>query len=366
MVASDAGEDWIALCGACGYAGNVEKATSVIPAMEDGEGLVAPEKFPTAGVRTIEDLVSFEGGGPADRQIKTLVYILDGETVLVLLRGDHTLIEQKLQDGTGVAELRPATDEEIRTALGASAGSLGGVGVSGSTIIADLALRGRRDMLTGANEDDHHVRGVDVERDIAIGRWLDLREVNAGEACPMCDAPLAVEKAIEIGHIFKLGTGYSEAFGASVLDANGKSQTIVMGSYGIGIERTMAAVVERCHDETGICWPLSVAPFEVVVTVIKPKDVAASDAGNALYDALVAEGIEVLLDDRDERPGVKFNDADLIGIPFRVTIGPRGLSEGTLELVRRATGRSRTIDLVKAGRSIAETILEERAMGPQV
>jgi prolyl-tRNA synthetase len=364
MVASDAGEDWIASCSACGYAGNTEKATSGIPAVEDGPGLATPEKFPTPGVRTIEDLVSFDGGAAADRQIKTLVYVLDGETVLVLLRGDHAVVEQKLWDETGAADVRPATDEEIRTALGAGAGSLGGVGVGDRKIIADLALQGRRDMVTGANEDDHHLRGVDVERDIAVSRWLDLREVKAGEACPMCDAPLAVEKAIELGHIFKLGTRYSEAFGASVLDENGVSQTIVMGSYGIGIERTMAAVVERRHDETGIQWPLAVAPFEVVVTVINPKDVATSEAGNALYDALVAEGIDVLLDDRDERPGVKFKDADLIGIPYRVTVGPKGLSEGKVELMRRATGRSRTFDLLKAGRNVAETILEERSMRP--
>jgi prolyl-tRNA synthetase len=239
MVMSDAGEDWIASCSACGYAGNVEKATSGIPAVEDGEGLATPERFPTPGMRTIEDLVTFDGGAPADRQIKTLAYILDGATTLVLLRGDHVLVEQKLRDGTGAAELRPATDEEIRAALGASAGSLGGVDVSDLHIVADLALRGRRDMVTGANEDDHHVRGVDVERDIAVGDWFDLREVNAGEACP-----IAVDKTIEVGHIFKLGTRYSEAFGASVLDENGESQTIIMGSYGIGIERTMAAVVD--------------------------------------------------------------------------------------------------------------------------
>jgi prolyl-tRNA synthetase len=366
MVASDAGEDWIAACGACGYAANFEKATSGIPEVEDGAGLPAPEKFPTPAVRTIEDLVNFEGGAAADRQIKTLVYVLDGETALVLLRGDHVLVEQKLQDGTGAAEIRPATDEEIRAVLVAGAGSLGGVGVSGPTIVADLALRGRRDMVTGANEDDHHLRGVDVSRDIAVGSWLDLREVNAGEACPLCDAPLAVDKTIEIGHIFKLGSRYAEAFGASVLDENGAAQTLIMGSYGIGIERTMAAVVERRHDEVGIQWPLSVAPFEVVVTIIKPKDVATSEAGNALYDALVAEGIDVLLDDRDERPGVKFKDADLIGIPFRVTVGPKGLADGKVDLLRRASGRSRPIDLVKAGRSIAEMVFEERSMRPQI
>jgi prolyl-tRNA synthetase len=366
MVASDAGEDWIAMCGACGYAGNTEKATSGLAPVSDEAGGAAPEKFATPDVRTIADLATFEGGAAAERQVKTLVYSVAGESVLVLLRGDHSLVEQKLADGLGVAELRPATDEEIRSLLGASPGSLGAVGVTDTKIAADLALRGRVNMCTGANEDDFHLRSVDVERDIAVDHWLDLREVNAGEACPMCDAPLAVEKTIEIGHIFKLGTRYSEVFGASVLDENGVAQTIVMGSYGIGIERTMAAVVERHHDDAGIQWPLALAPFEVVLTVIKPKDVATTEAANALYDALIGEGVEVLLDDRDERPGVKFKDADLIGIPFRVTVGPKGLAEGKVELMRRSTGNARSVDLVKAGRTIAETILEERTLSPQL
>jgi len=189
MVASNAGEDWIASCGACGHAGNFERVTSGIPEVEDGEGLPSPEKFATPGVRTIEDLVSFDGGAAADRQIKTLVYLLDGAATLVLLRGDHSLVEQKLADGTAATDIRPASEEEIRAALGAAAGSLGAVGVADLPIIADLALRGRRDMATGANEDGHHLRGVEVERDISVGSWLDLREVNAGEGCPMCDAP---------------------------------------------------------------------------------------------------------------------------------------------------------------------------------
>ncbi|MFQ5417760.1 MAG: proline--tRNA ligase [Myxococcota bacterium] len=366
MVASEAGEDWIASCGACGYAGNLERATSALPAVEDGAGLVAPEKFPTPDVHTIDDLVRFGDGTPADRQIKTLVYVLDGAVTLVLLRGDHTLVEQKLADGTGAAEIVSATDEEIRAALGASAGSLGAVGVGDLPVIADAALEGRRDMVTGANEDGHHLRGIDVARDIAVGRWLDMRQVNAGEACPMCEGPLAVDKTIELGHIFKLGTRYSEALGASVQDENGEDQSIIMGCYGIGIERTMAAVVERCHDESGIRWPLSVAPFEVVVTVVKPKDPASSDAGNAIYEALLAEGIDVLIDDRDERPGVKFKDADLIGIPFRLTVGPKGLADGKVELFKRDSGHTRAVDLTKAVLHTVELILEERHMGPGV
>ena len=366
MVPSEAGEDFIVFCDACGYAGNVEKATSALPEVVDGPGLAAPEKFPTPGVRTIEDLVAFEGGAPADRQVKTLIYLLDGALTLVLLRGDHQVAEQKLLDGTGSLELRPASDEEIRAALGASAGSLGAVGVRDLPVYADLLLRGRRDMTTGANQDDHHTRGVDVERDIAVTSWLDLREVQAGEACPMCDAALCVDKAIEVGHIFKLGTRYSEKLGATFMGEAGDARPIVMGSYGIGIERAMAAVVERCHDENGIVWPVAVAPFEVVITAVKPKDAAVSDAANALYDALVAEGIEVLLDDREERPGVKFKDADLVGIPYRMTVGPKGLKEGKIEIARRKTGRARSVDLPKAAAAMVEIIQEERGFAPDV
>jgi len=221
-------------------------------------------------------------------------------------------------------------------------------------------------MVTGANEDDFHLRGVDVDRDIRVDAWLDLREVRAGEGCPMCDSPLEVRKAIEAGHIFKLGTRYTEALGASVLDEAGESRPIVMGSYGIGIERTMAAVVERCHDDAGIVWPLSVAPFEVVVTILNPKDAATSDAGGAIYDALVGAGIEVLLDDRPERPGVKFNDADLIGIPYRLTVGPKGLEEGKVELMRREGRESRRVDVNKAASLVTDTILEERSFAPRV
>ena len=360
MVPSSAGEDWIASCGACGHAGNLEKITSGIPAVEDGPGLSAPDRFATPGMKTIEDLASFPEGAPPEHQIKTLVYRIDSEIALVLLRGDHSLAEQKLADGSGAGELRPADDGEIRAALGASAGSLGAVGLAGQRIFADMALQGRRDMVTGANEDGFHLRGVDVERDIAGVEWLDLREVKAGEECPLCDAPLSVDQTIEVGHIFKLGTRYSEVLGASVQGEDGAAHPIVMGSYGIGVERAMASVVERSHDEAGIIWPVSIAPWEVVVTVVKPKDVATNEAAVALYEALRGEGIEVILDDRDERPGVKFKDAELVGIPYRVTVGPRGLAEGKVELSRRRGGDPRLLDLKKAAGSITEIVLEER------
>jgi prolyl-tRNA synthetase len=360
MVSSDAGEDWTASCAACGYAANVEKASSALPPLEDGPGRGAPERFPTPGVRTIDDLARFPGGAPPERQIKTLVYVLDGEPALVLLRGDHALVEQKLADGSGAAQLRPAREDEIRAWLGAGPGSLGAVGVSGRRVLADAALRGRRDMTTGANQDDFHLRGVDVARDVAVDLWLDLRAVRDGEPCPLCGAELRVRKTIEVGHIFKLGTRYSEALGASVLDENGRAVPIVMGSYGIGIGRTLAAVVERWHDADGIVWPVSVAPFEVVVTVLNPKDVDTAETGERLYEALRGEGLDVVLDDRDERPGVKFKDAELVGIPWRLTVGPKGLAQGKAEVFRRRGGERRDVDVGKAVDVVVQSVLEER------
>jgi prolyl-tRNA synthetase len=360
IVPSPAGEDDIAHCPACGYAANVERATSALAEVVDDPGPAQPERFPTPGVRTIEDLVHFDGGAVADRQIKSLVQYLDGEPALVLLRGDHDLQEQKLRDGTGALEVRPAQPEEIRDLLGADAGSLGAVGVDQLRILADEALRGRTNMTTGANQDDHHLRGVDVERDIAVDAWLDLRAVTAGEPCPDCGEPLEVWRGIEVGHIFKQGTKYAEAMGATVQDAEGESVDLVMGAYGIGVERNLAAIVEVHHDERGIVWPVSVAPYEVVITLVKLDDEATVDAGEAMYQALGEAGIDVLLDDRDERPGVKFNDAELIGIPYRLTVGPRGLSDGIVELTERSSGDSEEIPLADAASAVAERVVMAR------
>ena len=271
MCPADAGEDMVAHCPDCGYAANVEKATSRLEEVADGPGLDAPERFDTPGVRTIEDLATGYDA-PATRQVKTLVYVLDGKLTLVLMRGDHALNEQKLVDATGAATIRPAQPDEIREALGALPGSLGAVGVSGYPVLADEALRGRRDMVTGANIDDKHLRGVDVDRDISVGTWADLREVVAGEPCPVCGHPLELLAAIEVGHIFKLGYKYTKAFGVTVLDANGERVHPIMGSYGIGVERALASIVECHHDERGIVWPLAVAPFSVVIVVAQSND----------------------------------------------------------------------------------------------
>jgi prolyl-tRNA synthetase len=339
MCPSEAGEDLVAHCPACNYAANVEKATSALIPVQDGPGLPAPERFDTPGVRTIEDLATGYDA-PAQRQIKTLVYLLDGKLTLVLMRGDHTLNEQKLADATAAVELRPAQADEIADALGAQPGSLGAVVVTALPVIADEALRGRRDMVTGANIDDVHLRGVDVDRDISVGTWADLREVAAGEPCVNCGEPLELLPALEVGHIFKLGYKFTKAFNVTVLDAAGERVHPIMGSYGIGVERAMAAIVECHHDERGIIWPVAVAPFTVDVVVAQSEDPESTSVGESLYEQLATAGIEVIIDDRAERAGVKFRDAEITGIPFRVTVGKRGLAENIVEVTTRATGET--------------------------
>ncbi len=335
MIASPAGEDWIVTCTSCDYRSNLERAVSALPAIDDPAESTL-ERLATPGIRTIAALAKgFPDVAAPDRQIKTLVYMLGDELTLVLVRGDHELLEQKLIDATGVANIRPAEPEEIKAALGAMPGSLGAVGVSDLSIIADSELEDRKGMVTGANEDDWHYSGVDVSRDVKVGRWASLRTVRAGEACVRCGSPLEIWKGIEVGHIFKLGTKYSEVMEALVQDEAGVSHPIVMGSYGIGLERGMAAVVEANHDEKGIIWPQSVAPYVVVVTVLRTDDPDTMAAGEALYEELRNLGIDVLLDDRLERPGVKFADAELIGIPFRLTVGPKGVAAETIELTSR-------------------------------
>ena len=361
MARTNAGEDFIVVCEKCGYAANVEKATSRLEPSNDEEGPTAPEEFPTPGVRTIEDLTTFPGGAAADRQIKTLVYALDDGIALVLMRGDHELNETKLQDATGALNVRPARPEEISEALGASAGSLGAVGVTHAThpkitqVVIDEALRGRRNMTTGANKDDHHLRGVNIERDIKADRWASLRTVKTGEGCSNCEGVLDVFKAVEIGHIFKLGTKYSASMVANVLTADGSSVPIVMGSYGIGVERVMAAAVELSNDEAGIIWPASIAPFHVIITPVNIKDETLVGVAEKIYDELQAAGIDALLDDRDERAGVKFNDADLIGVPYRVTVGKK-IKEGKVELMTRATRQSEDVAVDAVTQTLGEKL----------
>jgi prolyl-tRNA synthetase len=358
---SETGEDDIIYSPECGYAANIEAAVSALapadPAADAAAALGAPLRFSTPGVRTIEDLATGYDA-PADRQIKTLVYVLDGKLTLVLLRGDHALEEQKLIDATGAVAVRPAEADEIFTALGAHPGSLGAVGVSGLPVIADHALSGRSGMTTGANADDVHLRGVDVARDISVGRWADLRAAEEGEPCVRCGNPLTVIKGIEVGHIFKLGYKYTDAFDITVSGPDGKPVKPVMGCYGIGVERAMAACVEVHHDDKGIAWPAAIAPFEAVVSVAQQNDAVVAEAGERAYQALLDAGVDVIIDDRPDRAGVKFSDAELVGIPFRVTIGKRGLAAGTAELTVRATGETTAVPLDDVAKHVREAVAQ--------
>jgi len=357
MCPSAAGEDLVATCPNCGYAANLEKATSGLPAIEDpaAEPGGAPARLDTPGVRTIEDLVT-EYGLAADRQIKTLVYLLDGKLTLVLLRGDHPLSEQKLVDTTGAVAIRAAQPDEIKAALGALPGSLGAVGVTGLPVIADVALDARRGLSTGANIDDVHLTGVDMDRDITVNRWADLREVTEGEPCPRCGSALEFIRAIEVGHIFKLGRKYTTTLGVSVSLADGSTVIPIMGSYGIGVERALATIAEVHHDDAGLAWPVQVAPAEVTVLLLSVRDPEARAAAEALYSSLLDTGVDALIDDRDVRPGVKYADAELTGIPFRISVGTRDLAEGVVEITKRASGEKERVSVSEAASWIRASI----------
>ena len=358
MVRTDAGEDLVAACPKCRYAANTETATSRLPAEPDGAGLPAPERFATPGVVTIEALAQPPYGVAGKRQLKTLVYVADEKPVVAVVRGDQDLNEAKLQTATGAQVVRPARAEEIPPLMGARPGSLGAVGFSRAPVFVDPSLADRRDMVTGANEDGFHLRGVDVRRDVLTGphaRLAELRTVRAGEGCPRCDGTLDVFKALEVGHIFKLGTKYSESMKATVLDAEGKQVPIVMGSYGIGVERIMAAAIELHHDENGIRWPMAIAPFQATVLTLGPE-AELRTAADGIAEALAAAGVEVLYDERDERAGVKFKDADLVGIPVRIAVGKKGLAEGKAEWKLRGSKQVELVPLAEVAAKTADAV----------
>jgi len=341
MVPAETGENEVVYCDGCGYAANIDKARSASGTSPKDESGISTaqliERFATPGVFTIEALSKPPHNVPAHQQIKTLVYLVEGKMVLLLLRGDDQLNEAKLAGALGAAQFRAANAEEIFAELGAHPGSLGAVGVKELPVYADEILRGASGMTTGANEDGFHFRQVLLERDITVKQWADLRLVRAGEPCVNCGRPLKIRRAIEVGHVFKLGTKYSESLGALFLDASGKQQPAIMGCYGIGVTRTLQAILEQCNDKDGIIWPLSVAPYGVCIT---PLNVAPASPVMALaekiYAELVGHGVEVILDDRDERPGVKFKDSELIGFPLRIGIGEKSLAKGEVELKPRA------------------------------
>src|SRR5438067_4687509 len=353
MVMTDAGEDLIAFCKSCGYAANTEKAESKVETPNKFAPAGAspdPEEFATPGVVTIEALAQKPYGVPAEQQLKTLVYVGDDKPLVAIVRGDDQLNEANLQTASGASVLRPAHPEEIQRWMGAKPGSLGGLGVKNARVFLDRRLTGLSGLVTGANKDGFHLRNVSVPRDLAHANVADLRMVVAGEGCPRCGAPLEVGKALEVGHIFKLGTRYSESMGARVLDEAGKEVPIVMGSYGLGVERILAGAVELHHDADGIRFPLSIAPFHVALLPLQMQDAAVRDAAEKLFRQLQEAGVEVLLDDRDERAGVKCKDADLIGLPLRGAIGKKGLSEGKVEWKARGSAQ---VDMVPLGEAVA-------------
>jgi prolyl-tRNA synthetase len=338
MVPAETGENEVAFCEACGYAANIEKATSGIPKTAAREIGAATEKFATPGVVTIEALSKEPYKVPANRQIKTLIYIADSKTVLVLIRGDDQLNETKFAAKTGAVLVRPATPEECVTALGAKPGSLGAVvNVPADVkVFADERLLGANDMTTGANEDGFHLKNVSIERDIKVTAWFDLRTVSAGEPCVKCGKALKIRRAIEVGHVFKLGTKYSEKLNATFLDVDGSRKPSVMGCYGIGVTRTLQAIIEQGNDKDGVIWPLSVAPYQVCITPLAvTPDSQAMQLAEKFYAELTARGVDVILDDRDERPGVKFKDADLVGFPIRIALGEKSLAKGEVEIKPR-------------------------------
>jgi len=338
MVPAETGENEVVFCEACGYAANIEKATSGLPKTAARELGGAIEKFATPGVVTIEALAKAPYNVPANRQIKTLVYVADSDTVLILIRGDDQLNETKFLAKTEAVQVRPATPEECVATLGAKPGSLGAVvNVPANVkIYADERLQGANDMTTGANEDGVHFSHVSLERDIKVTAWFDLRTVKVGEPCAKCGKSVKIRRAIEVGHVFKLGTKYSEKLGAGFLDETGVRKPCVMGCYGIGATRTLQAIIEQGNDKDGVIWPLSVAPYQVCIT---PLNVAADSETMKLaekfYAELTEKGVDVILDDRDERPGVKFKDADLVGFPLRLSIGEKSLAKGEVEIKPR-------------------------------
>ena len=359
MAPSAAGEDDVALCDGCGYAANVELARGVPSAPPAGDakpaGNVKQEEVATPGVRTIAEVSAMLRIDPA-ATIKSLVFMGPDGPVLALVRGDHALHERKLARALK-AEARPAHPEEVKQHLGVAPGSVGPVGVRGARVIADESLR-EGGYVVGANRDGFHLTGVTPGRDFPC-EWADLQVALAGEGCPNCGKPLRIERVIEVGNIFKLGTTYSVPLGATYLDERGQQQPIVMGSYGIGPARIAAAAVEQRHDQDGIVWPWAIAPFHVHLVPVAVKDAAQMAAAEEIYRDLRAAGIDVLMDDREERAGVKFKDADLLGIPIRVTVGNALAKEGVVELRPRSTRTDRRVpkaEVVAAVREMAQTI----------
>lgn len=361
MVLSDSGEDTVLRCRACGYAANAERCAVAPPAADGEQGGDKPlEIVSTPGMRTVDEVAGLLGCTPASL-VKTLLFLADGEPVAALVRGDRAINETKLARHLGAKALALADPDTVERLTGAPVGFSGPTGLDGTRIIADQEVAGMRNFVTGANQADAHYVHVNVGRDFTPTEYADIRTAEAGDPCPRCgEGRLEQARGIEVGHVFKLGTKYSRAMGATFSAEDGAERHFEMGCYGIGIPRTLAAIVEQSHDENGIIWPPSVAPFQAVIVVANVRDTAALQAGQEIHDALAARGVDVLLDDRDERAGVKFKDADLVGCPVRVVAG-KGVANGVVEIrARRDAGSVREVPRAGAADAVIELLAQLR------
>lgn len=356
MALSDIGEDTIAYCDTCNYAANLEKATVVYRGQASGEQPLSLEKVHTPGVKSIEQLVNFLAI-PADQMIKSLLFKLDQQFVLALIRGDHELNDIKLKNLFDANVIQMATEEEVTAVLGAPVGFMGPIHLEGKkvTVVADHAVKDMVNAVVGAGESDYHFIHATPGKDFTVSEYSDLRNIAEGDACPECGGNIQFARGIEVGHVFKLGTRYSEKMRATFLDENGKEQPMIMGCYGIGVSRTVAAVVEQNNDEDGIIWPLSIAPYHIHVIAVNVKSDEQRELAERIYETLTNQGYEVLLDDRAERAGVKFKDADLIGLPVRITVGNKA-SEGIVECKVRKTKETSEISVDQILPYLKETL----------
>ena len=365
MVPANNGEDKIVHCAACGYAANLERA-EIGPRRAEQPTTTEPaplERVPTPGASSIDQVSRFLNCRPQDL-IKTLIYLADGQPVAVLIRGDHEANENKIRRALKAKEIQLADPTTIERVTGAPVGFAGPVGLKENlTIIADYDIQFMRNAVTGANEADTHLKGVNLGRDFSVERFADLRCAQDNDPCPRCSGILRLRPAIEVGHVFKLGTKYSEALSARFLDPSEQLKPIIMGCYGIGINRILAALIETTHDENGIIWPVALAPYEVVILPVNVADEKSREVAFQLYEAFRRENIEVILDDRDVRAGVKFKDADLIGFPMRVVVGERGLAQGNVEVKWRWDKTAQLMPVDKVVTEVSKWICEERKTG---
>ena len=351
MVITETGEDELIYCEDCGYSANVEKAESVKESLPEEEPLPA-EEVATPGMATIEEVSSFLGV-PHKRTLKAVFYLADGEFIFVVIRGDIEVNEIKLKNLLHCTELTLAPEQSV-TSAGIVPGSASAVGLSGVKIVADKSVTSGNNFVAGANKPDTHLKNVNYPQDFKADIVADIAKTRVGEGCPGCSHPLSSTRGIEVGHVFKLGTVFSEQLGATFMDTDGVSHPIIMGCYGIGVERMMAAAIEQNHDDKGIIWPLPIAPYQIYLCPLYLENPQVAEAAESLYQDLTARGLEVLFNDRHESPGVKFNDADLLGIPIRLTISPRSLEKNSAELKRRAEKEFQLLPL----EGIAEKVME--------